>query len=605
MWHGRATDDTRGDAVAPLSDPARHVLEARYLRRDARGEVAESPAELFERVARAVAEGERVSQRGAREARSWEERFHRMMADRLFLPNSPTLMNAGTPIGQLSACFVLPVEDSLEQIFDAVKSMALVQRTGGGTGFSFSALRPQGDVLGSSGGRASGPSGFIEVFDCVTRQIQQGGRRRGANMAVLRCDHPDVLDFVRAKVDGVSLPTFNLSVGVTDAFMEAAARGETYPLVHPRTGAVPARISAREVLDAIADAAWRCGDPGLLFLDAVERDNPVPALGRLESTNPCGEVPLLPYEACNLGSINLARMTRDAGGRAVVDWELLRETTARAVRFLDDVITVSRAPQPEVERAVERTRKIGLGVMGLAELFLRLDLRYGSEESLELAAELMRAVGEQAHATSRALAEERGAFPAWHLSRFAARGVPMRNATCTAIAPTGTIGMLAETSASIEPLFALAYRRTVATGEAFLVASPLLLERLDALGARGRALLDRVMATGSLAEVEDAPEELRRVFVTALDLPASSHLRMAAAFQRHVDNSVSKTVNLPAGARVDDVASAYRAAWELGLKGITVFRYGSKGAQVLDLAEGEAPHHYDHASRCDPYECRV
>lgn len=591
--------------MQPVSEPARHVLEARYLRRDVRGEVAESPAELFERVARAVAEGERVTQSGAREARAWEERFHLMMSELRFLPNSPTLMNAGTPIGQLSACFVLPVEDSLEQIFDAVKLMALVQRTGGGTGFSFSALRPKDDVLTASGGRASGPRGFIEVFDCVTRQIQQGGRRRGANMAVLRCDHPDVLDFVRAKVDGRSLSSFNLSVAVTDAFMEAALRGDAYPLVHPRTGAITAQVSAREVLDAITDAAWRCGDPGLLFLDAVEQGNTVPGLGMLEATNPCGEVPLLPYEACNLGSINLARMVRGSDGRREIDWALLRSTTAEAIRFLDDVITVNRPPAPEIERAVERTRKVGLGFMGLADLFIHLGIPYGSDEAEELAEQLMRVVSTEARLASHRLAEERGTFPAWHLSTYADRGLAMRNATCTAIAPTGTIGMLAGTSASIEPLFALAYRRTVATGESFLVANPLFLERVESMGARGRALLDRVMEKGTLAGLDEAPDALRRVFVTALDLPVDRHLRMAAAFQRHVDNSVSKTVNLPATATVEDVARAYVKAWDLGLKGITVFRYGSKGAQVLDLGEGEAPHHYDHASRCDPYECRV
>jgi ribonucleoside-diphosphate reductase alpha chain len=576
-----------------LSANALRVLEARYLLRDRSRRLIETPAQLFARVAKAVAAAEKDRAR-------WEERFHALISRAEFLPNSPTLMNAGTALGQLSACFVLPVDDTMESIFGALKEMALVQRTGGGTGFSFSRLRPRGDLVASTGGEASGPVSFMKIFDCATEHIKQGGKRRGANMGVLRVEHPDILEFVAAKRDPGALANFNLSVSVSDAFMEAAARGESYELVHPRTGEPAGRLAAREVFAAIAEAAWRTGDPGLLFRDAIGRANPTPQLGALEATNPCGEVPLLAYESCNLGSINLARLVLESRGQAVFDWPRLDAAVGDAVRFLDDVIEVNRYPLDAVAQATRSTRKIGLGVMGFAEALIRLGISYDSAEAERFAERVMHAVAEAAGRASNLLAAERGAFPAWR------GGVPMRNATRTAIAPTGTLGIIAGTSASIEPLFALAYRRSgVLGGQTLQEVNPLLMEHLDRHGLDSERVMAAVLERGRLAEVEGVPEDVKRLFVTALEIPAERHLAMQAAFQRHVDNAVSKTINLPHDAAPSGVAHAYRRAWELGLKGITVYRYGAKPAQVLELGAEEEPQHYDHASRCDPEECRL
>jgi ribonucleoside-diphosphate reductase alpha chain len=565
----------------------------------------ETPEELFARVARAIAEAELLLGT-AEKARRWEEIFYELLLSRDFLPNSPTLMNAGTPLGQLSACFVLPVGDTMEEIFEAVKQMALVQRTGGGTGFSFSRLRPKGDVVASTGGEASGPVSFMKIFDSATEHIKQGGKRRGANMGVLRVDHPDILEFITAKRDERTLQNFNISVAVTDAFMEAVRRDQEYELINPRTGRVVRRMSARFVFEEIVRAAWQTGDPGLLFLDAINRANPTPHLGAIEATNPCGEVPLLPYESCNLGSINLAHMLREREGRADVDWEKLRATVRKAVRFLDDVIEVNRYPIPEIERMTRGNRKIGLGVMGFAELLIRLGLSYDSDEAVALAEQVMQAIAEEALVASAELAAERGVFPNWKGSVHEARNHHVRHATLTAIAPTGTISIIADTSASIEPLFALAYRRThVLGGQTLYEVNPLLLEYLDRYGLRAEDVLEAVLARGRLRDVAQVPEEVKRLFVTALEIPPDRHLRIQAAFQRAVDNSVSKTINLPEEATVEEVARAYWHAWELGLKGITIYRYGSKSAQVLELGVDEEAHHYDHASRCDPEECRV
>ncbi len=588
-----------------LSPNARRVLEARYLRRDAQRRLIETPEEMFARVARAIAEAELLLGT-AEKARQWEEIFYELLISRDFLPNSPTLMNAGTPLGQLSACFVLPVGDTMEEIFEAVKQMALVQRTGGGTGFSFSRLRPKGDVVVSTGGEASGPVSFMKIFDSATEHIKQGGKRRGANMGVLRVDHPDILEFVTAKRDERALQNFNISVAVTDAFMEAARQDQEYELINPRNGRVVGRMKARRILEEIVRAAWETGDPGLLFLDAINRANPTPHLGPLEATNPCGEIPLLPYESCNLGSINLRNMVRERQGRAEVDWEKLRETVRKAVRFLDDVIEVNRYPIPEIERMTRGNRKIGLGVMGFADLLIRLDLSYDSEEAIALAEQLMRTIAEEARATSERLAEERGVFPNWKGSVHEARQQRLRNATLTAIAPTGTLSIIAETSASIEPLFALAYRRThVLGGETLYEVNPLFLEYLDRHSLRAEEITEAVLARGRLRDVPGVPDAMKRVFVTALEIPPERHLQIQAAFQRAVDNAVSKTINMPEEATVEDVARAYWRAWELGLKGVTIYRYGSKSAQVLELGVDEEAHHYDHASRCDPEECRV
>lgn len=571
--------------------------------RDAERRVIETPAQLFERVAAAIAQAEGSFGGSPSE---WTERFHALLVARDFVPNSPTLMNAGTALGQLSACFVLPVEDTMESIFEAVKQMALVQRTGGGTGFSFSRLRPRGDIVASTGGEASGPVSFMKIFDCATENIKQGGKRRGANMGALAVEHPDILEFIAAKLDGRTLANFNTSVSVSDAFMQAAARGETYELINPRTGRPTGRLEAARVFDAIVEAAWRSGDPGLLFRDAINRANPTPALGAIEVTNPCGEVPLLPYESCTLGSINLAHLVREESGRAAVDWERLDALVADAVRFLDDVIEVNRHPLPQIAQATRATRKIGLGVMGFADALIRLGIGYDSDEAERFAERLMRTIAASAARASFALGEARGVFPAWPRSVHAARGAKLRNATRTAIAPTGTIGIIAGASASIEPLFALAYRRTgVLGGETLVEINPLLEQHLRRSGLDAARVLAAVRERGRLGGVPGVPDELKRLFVTALEIPPERHLAIQAAFQRHVDNAVSKTINLPHDAAPPDVARIYRRAWELGLKGVTVYRYGSKGAQVLELGVDEAPHQFDHASRCDPEECRI
>jgi len=582
-----------------LSENARRVLEARYLRRDAVRRVIETPGELFERVARGVARAEREPER-------WAEAFHRQLAALEFLPNSPCLMNAGTKLGQLSACFVLPVPDSMEGIFEAIKEMALIQQSGGGTGFSFSRLRPKGDIVASTGGEASGPVSFMKIFDAATENIKQGGKRRGANMGILRVDHPDILEFVGAKLDERTLQNFNISVAVTDAFMQAAADDESYDLIHPGTGRRSGRLDAREVFDAIANAAWRTGDPGLIFLDEINRGNPTPALGPIEATNPCGEIPLLGHEACNLGSISLPRMLRERDGSVEIDWEKLRAVVRVSVRFLDDVIEVSNFPVPEITRMVTGNRKIGLGVMGFAEMLVRLGLPYDSDAAIAVAERVTKFLDAESLAASQQLAEERGVFPNWKGSTHASRDLRVRNATRTAIAPTGTIGIIAGTSPSIEPLFALAYRRSHVLGEETLLeVNPLFGEYAERFGIDREKLAAAIMEKGSLAGVPGVPERLKRLFVTALEISAEHHLEIQAAFQRHVDNSVSKTINLPQEATPEAIAEVYRRAWALHLKGITIYRYGSKSAQVLELGVGEQPHHYDYASRCDPGECRV
>jgi ribonucleoside-diphosphate reductase alpha chain len=592
-------------ATPALSRNAQQVLAARYLRRDRERHPVETPHEMFARVARAVAHAELLLG-NAQQAAHWEGEFYDLLSSLRFLPNSPTLMNAGTRLGQLSACFVLPVGDTLQEIFDAVRDMALVQRTGGGTGFSFSQLRPAGDLLESTSGQASGPVSFMNVFNCATEHIKQGGKRRGANMGVLRVDHPDILDFVRAKKDETVLRNFNCSVLVTDAFMQAARAEDWYPLVHPRTGRQVARLRASDVLQEIVSAAWTTGDPGLLFGDAINRANPTPQLGAIEATNPCGEIPLLPYEACTLGSLNLVRFLRGPDAAPEVDWEALGSATRTAVRFLDDVVEVNVAPLPAIAERVGATRKIGLGVMGFAELLIRLGISYDSEAAVRLAERVMSAVEIAAGGASEALAAARGVFPAWRGSRYEVSGTRVRHATRTAIAPTGTISIIAGTSPSIEPLFALAYRRTHVLDEQTLPeVSPLLHEYLERHHATSEAMLAEALARGRLRNVPGVPAEVQRLFVTALEIPAERHLAIQAAFQRHTDNSVSKTINLPEEATPDDVAQAYRRAWELGLKGITIYRYGSKASQVLELGAAEEPYQRDHASVCDPEECRV
>jgi ribonucleoside-diphosphate reductase alpha chain len=556
-------------------------------------------------VARAIAQAE-LLHGGPRQAEKWEADFYELLSSLDFLPNSPTLANAGTARGQLSACYVIPLEDTMESIFEAVKSMALVQRTGGGTGFSFSKLRPKADLVRSTGGEASGPVSFMRIFDCATENIKQGGMRRGANMGVLSVHHPDILEFVDAKRGEMALRNFNLSVGVTDEFMEAVRHDDSFTLIHPRTGEAIGRRRAKEVFQLIVDAAWATGDPGLIFVDTMERANPTPRLGRLETTNPCGEIPLLPNESCNLGSINLSHMLKAQDRGPEIDWEKLRDSVHKAVRFLDDVIEVNHFPTPEMADASRGNRKIGLGVMGFAEMLIRLGVSYDSDAAVSWAERIMQFISDEALNASRRLAEERGAFPNWDRSVFRARGLKVRNATRTAIAPTGTIGIIAGTTASIEPLFALAYRRQhVLDEETLFEVNPVFLAHLHRAGRDDQALVRAIYAKGRLGNLGEVPEDLKKLFVTALEIPAERHLLVQAAFQRHVDNSVSKTINLPEEATVEDVARAYWRAWELELKGITVYRYGSKTTQVLELGAEEEASYYDHASKCDPGECRV
>lgn len=585
-----------------LTENALRVLEARYLRRDPSGQIIETPEGMFRRVAQHLAAAEAAFGGAPRE---WEEAFFEAMASLELLPNSPCLMNAGTPLGMLSACFVLPVEDHMEGIFDALKLMALIQQAGGGVGFSFSRLRPAGDQVSSTGGFASGPVSFMRIFDCATENIKQGGRRRGANMGVLAIEHPDIEAFIDAKRDGTSFSNFNLSVAASDAFMQAAASGRGWRLRNPRTGEAVREVPAAALWERIATAAWETGDPGLLFIDAINRAQPTPALGRIEATNPCGEVPLLAYESCNLASINLSRMVCQTGDTCSVDWQKLARTTRLAVRLLDNMIEASRWPAPQIERATRASRKIGLGVMGFAELLLLLEIPYASRQAMALAEELMHAINEEALAASQALANERGVFPNWEQSIYAPQNLRLRHASRTAIAPTGTLSIIAGTSAGIEPLFALAYRRQALGGESLLELNPLFVRYAQQQGFYSERLLRHLAAHGSLAGCEGIPAQARTLFRTALEIAPEDHLRIQAAFQKHTDSSVSKTVNLPHSATPQEIAAIYRSAWELGLKGVTVFRYGSKQQQVLTLGTDELPQEREHYARCDPHACKL
>ncbi len=592
--------------MSVLTDNAVRVLQARYLQRDESGKIVETPDQLFERVAASIARGEEPY-RGRSGVKEAATEFRTMLSELTFLPNSPTLMNAGTRLGQLSACFVLPVHDSMADIFDSLKLAALIQQSGGGVGFSFSELRPAGDRVASTGGTAAGPVSFMKVFDAATENIRQGGKRRGANMGVLRVDHPDIERFIDVKRDGTSLRNFNLSVGATDTFLQAVQQQAPFPLVHPSTGKQVSVRSASQLFSRIAHAAWETGDPGMLFLDTINAANPTPDLGSIEATNPCGEVPLLPYEACNLGSIHLGRMIRQTSPDepAELDWERLARVTRWAIRFLDDVIEVSRFPDPRIEQMVRGNRKLGLGVMGLAELLIRLEIPYQSDEAVTLSERLMQFIAQHADQASRELADERGVFPNWPHSRLAAEGNRRRNATCTSIAPTGTIGIIAGTSPSIEPLFALAYRRHALQGETLVELNPLL-----AGVARQRRLpvdriLEHVRQHGSLEDCPVVDDRFRNLFRTALEIDPHHHLRIQAAFQRHVDNAVSKTINLPHDTSAETIAEIYLQAWKLGLKGVTVYRYGSREDQVLELGVGETAVEHEHLAHCDPHACKL
>lgn len=559
-----------------LSINAIEVLKKRYLRRDERGLVAETPGEMFARVASHVSQAE-IKYGG--DAECCRTEFLRMMRSLEFLPNSPTLMNAGLPLGQLSACFVLPVEDSLPGIFEALKNMALIHQSGGGTGFSFSRLRPKNDVVRATGGVASGPVSFMHIFDAATDVIKQGGRRRGANMGTLRVDHPDILEFIEAKEKPGFLENFNISVAATDEFMRSARDGGEIEMINPRTGIAQGHINAQETMNLIANSAWRSGDPGMIFIDRINAAHPLP--GKIETTNPCGEQPLLPYESCNLGSINLSKLIK--GGE--LNWERLRELVSLSVRFLDDVIDVNRFPLKQIEEATLESRKIGLGVMGFAEMLILMNISYNSPEAVRMADEVMKYISQEARERSAELGEERGSFPLFEDSRLK-KWSAMRNATVTTIAPTGTISIIAGTSSGIEPLFALAYVRRVLEGARLLEVSPLFEGAAAARGVYTPEMKAELARKGSAADIVGVPQDLKDLFVTALDIPPEQHVRIQAAFQKHTDNAVSKTVNLPESATVGDVLKVYNLAYDSGCKGVTVFRYGSK-SQVLYLGNGE------------------
>ncbi len=572
-----------------LTENAMRVLRARYLLKDENGRVIETPEEMFHRVARTVASAESLY--GGNPIQ-WEDRFYDIMVDLRFLPNSPALMNAGKDIGQLAACFVLPVDDSMHSIFDTLKNAALILQSGGGTGFSFSRLRPKTDIVRSTGGIASGPVSFMKIYNTATEVIKQGGARRGANMGILRVDHPDILEFIRIKRSGGELTNFNISVAITDAFMEALKKNEEYELINPRSQKVAGKLRAREVFDEIVLSAWETGDPGLVFIDRINRFNPTPHIGEMESTNPCGEQPLLPYEACILGSLNLSKyvkepplFTHSEKGFNIedhIDFKKLAEDISIAVRFLDNAIDVNRYPLPAIEAMHKGNRKIGLGVMGWADMLILLRIRYDSEQAFRLARKIMKFISDRSKEVSTALAEERGPFPNFKGSIYDLSGKPaIRNATTTTIAPTGTLSIIADCSSGIEPLFAIAFKRLILDTELTEINKYFFKLARDQ-GFFSPELEKEVIRRGSLKGIKGIPSWVKRIFRTAHEISTEDHIEMQAAFQEYTDNAVSKTINLPKKAKKEDVYRAFMLAYEKGLKGITIFRYGTmkKGTLV-------------------------
>lgn len=562
-----------------LTGNALTVLQQRYLLRDSYGRIAETPEELFRRVALAVAEG--TSCKNTKEHLFWAEKYYALMANQEFLPNSPTLMNAGTSSNQLSACFVLPVEDTMNGIFNTLRQSALIQQSGGGTGFNFSHLRPKDDMVSNSGGTASGPLSFMKIFDAATEHIRQGGKRRGANMGILNIDHPDIESFIESKKEKSTLRNFNISVGMTDVFMQTLHKNESWNLIHPNSGKIVQTGAADALWKKIVEAAWQTGDPGLVFLDTINRHNPTPAIGKIESTNPCGEVPLLPYEPCNLGSVNLSKFIHSGNRSPDMNWESLADVVQTAIRFLDDVIEVNQYFIPEVKQMALANRKIGLGVMGWADALIGLGIPYASDRAVELANKVMSFIAQSALTASSALARERGVFPNWEKSIYYPH-TPVRNATQTSIAPTGTISIIAGTSSSIEPLYALAFQRKHVLNDTTLQSfhQPFV-QYLREHNLYDEAILNQVMHDSVASGLERLSPDAKKLFQTALEIPAIWHLRHQLAFQAHTGNAVSKTINLPTEATVDQVAFIYETAWKMGAKGITIFRDRSAGSQVL------------------------
>jgi ribonucleoside-diphosphate reductase alpha chain len=564
----------KDDLKLPLN--SLFVLKKRYLLKDASQNIIETPRGLFQRVAKSISEPE-FHFKSPYSPDAVEEKFFHMMTSLEFMPNSPTLMNAGTSLGQLSACFALPVEDSMDGIFETLKHMALIHQTGGGTGFDFSRLRPRGDMVSTTKGEASGPVSFMSIFNQATGIIVQGGRRRGANMGILRCDHPDIVDFIEAKMQDGAFSNFNLSVAVTDTFMQAVQTNSTFDLVNPRTRKIVKSIKARSIFDLMVYSAWRSGDPGMVFIDEINRHNPTPGFGRIEATNPCGEIPLLSYESCNLASINLAKFVKEQS----IDWEMLKDRIWWGVRFLDNVIEANKYPLQQIKDITYANRKIGLGVMGFADMLIKLGIPYTDPTAIAIAETIMQFFQRESINASQRLAEERGPFPNYKTSVYPALNLKLRNATLNTVAPTGTISIICGCSSGIEPLFALSYVRNVLSGTKLFEIHPLFADEIRRRGLYSKDLMAEIGKAGSIRDMEQIPAEIKRLFVISFDVTPEQHLRIQGAFQRHTDNSVSKTINLPAEATVEDVARIYLLAYELMCKGITIYRYGTRENQVL------------------------